>query len=147
MDHVKMSKIVLEAAECLEKESFSAYPKDLGYWGMEESKIDELVRHLRKLKVSIKIYDLDEEEFPKLSGKNLVELELKSDASSSKKVIDILKRIRAFPIEEHHVSNLKEDKAKEKEHDLEEEKLYNTCLSGMETPDELFDTAYETMSP
>lgn len=99
--------------------SSTKYPKDLGSWGLDETKLDELIRHLKKLKVEIKVYDLNEEEFSKFKGKSLVEVEINSDVPSSKKAIDVLKRIRAFPLEEHHITNLKR-KPKQKEEFLDD---------------------------
>jgi hypothetical protein len=84
------------------------YPKDLGHWAMEESQIEELKRNLRKLKVELKVFDIGEDEFPTLHGKNLVELELKSSNEDTKNVMSILKKVKAFPIEQHHIINLKE---------------------------------------
>jgi hypothetical protein len=119
--------VVLKTAQNLDpsisKMCSAKYPKHLGFWGLKEDKLDELKRHLSKQTVELKVYDLDTDEFPKLD-KDIVELELKSTAGHAQKVIDILKRIKAFPIEEHHVSNLKEQKSKESH--------YNTGLSGLE---------------
>lgn len=108
MDFLKLNKIVSNLAFKLE--ASAKYPKDLGSWGLEENKIEELRRHLSRLVVELKIYDLNEEEFPGLKGKNLVEIEINSDSKSSRKAIDVLKRLKAFPLEEHHVSNKKHDK-------------------------------------
>jgi superoxide dismutase len=92
--------------------SSSKYPKDLGYWAIEMNKLDELERHLSKLTVEIRVYDIDQSEFPKIDAKTHYELHLKSDAKNSRKVEDELKRMKAFEIEEHHVTNLKEEKQK-----------------------------------
>jgi len=123
----ELADIILKTAQNLDpsisKLCSAKYPKHLGFWGLKEEKLDELKRHLSKQTVELKVYDIDAEEFPKLD-KDIVELELKSTASHAKKVIDILNRIKAFPIEEHHVSNLKEQKSKESQ--------YNTGLSGLE---------------
>lgn len=95
--------------------SSTKYPKDLGSWGMDETNIDELIRHLKRLTVELKIYDIDDDEFPDFKGKNLVEVELKSDRASSRKVLDVLKRLKAFPLEQYHVTNLKRKKIKTEE--------------------------------
>jgi len=100
--------------------SSTKYPKDLGSWGLDESKLDELIRHLKKLKVELKVYDLNEDEFPKFKGKSLVELELHSDVQNKSKVLDVLRRIRAFPLEQYHVVNQRR-KPKREEEFLDEE--------------------------
>jgi hypothetical protein len=83
------------------------YSEDLGSWGLDENKLDELKRNLSKLKAELKVYELNEKEFPTLKNKELVELEIKSDDISSKKIVEILKKLKAFPLEKHHVINLK----------------------------------------
>jgi hypothetical protein len=119
MNTREMAYVALKTAlyldPSLSKSASSKYPKDLGSWGLEESKLDELKRHLSKLKVELKVFDLNEEEFPGLKGKNLVELELRSDAANGKKVVDVLKRIKAFPIEQHHITNVKQKKTSDEE--------------------------------
>jgi hypothetical protein len=135
------NKIVDQLVD-MQKESSLIYPKDLGSWGLEESKIEELKRHLKKLKVELKVFDLMEQEFPTLVDKNLVELELKSNVADGRKVIDVLKRLKAFPLEHHHVTNLKRKELKNLEKTKEEKSdgieayqsfsHYNMGLSGME---------------
>ena len=93
-----------------------AYPKDLGHWAMHEGQIEELKRGLKKLKVELKVFDIGEDEFPTLHGKNLVELELKSSDKDAKSVLSVLKKVKAFPIEQHHIVNLKK-----REEEIEEE--------------------------
>jgi hypothetical protein len=112
MNFSNLREAMLDLA--FEFQSSSKYPKDLGSWGLEESKIEELKRHLSRLTVELKIFDLNEEEFPGLAGKNLVEVEINSDQKSSQKAIDVLRRLKAFPIEEHHVSNKKHQKETQK---------------------------------
>ena len=130
MKSSEMAQIVLKAAQQLEKNSSITYPKDLGSWGLEEARLDELKRHLRKLKVELKVFDIAEDEFPTLHGKDYVELELKSSAADAKKAMEVLKRAKAFPIEEHHISNLKERKDLEEKMDKDS---FNMGLSGLET--------------
>lgn len=118
MNCFKVADILVKTALSLNPNlhlSSTKYPKDLGSWGMDETNIDELIRHLKRLTVELKIYDIDDEEFPDFKGKNLVEVELKSDQANSKKVLDILKRVKAFPLEEHHIINLKRKKLKTEE--------------------------------
>lgn len=105
MDLLKLNKLVSDLAFSLE--ASAKYPKDLGSWGLDETKIEELKRHLSRLTVELKIFDINDEEFPEFTGKNLVEVEINSDNKSSQKAIDVLKRLKAFPIEEHHISNKK----------------------------------------
>lgn len=117
-----MSDIALKTAAMLDPSihlSSQKYPKDLGSWGLDEPKLDELIRHLKNLTVELKVYDINDEEFPTFKGKNLLEIELKSDTKNARKVIDVLKRIKAFPIEEHHITNLPAKKIRL----VEEEKL------------------------
>ena len=92
------------------------YPKDIGHWAIEQAQLDNLKRDLRKLKVELKVYDIEEDEFPTLHSKDLFELELKSSDEDARKVVGILKKLKAFPIEEHHIVNLR---TREKE--IEEE--------------------------
>jgi len=92
------------------------YPKDLGHWAMNEDQIEELKRSLRKLKAELKVFDIGKDEFPTLHGKNLVELELKSSDKDAKSVLSVLKKVKAFPIEQHHIVNLKK-----REEEIEEE--------------------------
>jgi hypothetical protein len=117
MNCKKLAQMLFDTAVRLDpsiKNASSKYPKDLGNWGLDESKLDELRRHLSKLVIELKVYDIDDREFPSFKGKNLVELEVKSDAASAKKAVDVLKRIKAFPIEKYHVVNLR-TKKEEKE--------------------------------
>jgi len=110
MNSKEMADILLKTAASIDPSihlGSTKYPKDLGSWGIDESKLDELKRHLSKLVVELRVYDINDEEFPTFKGKNLLELEIRSDAKSEQKVIDVLKRIKAFPIEEHHITNLK----------------------------------------
>lgn len=123
--------------DILEKDSSIAYPKDLGFWGLESNKIDELKRHLSRFKVELKGTYISKEEFPALVKKyppsqqeidenkdlekkgeeliesSLLEIELKSTAADAPKVMKVLKDIRAFPLEEHHISNLKKREMEE----------------------------------
>jgi len=108
MNYKEMSKITIRAAEILDKKIASKYPVDVGYWALEEDKIDELKRHLSKLKVSLAVYELDEKEFPTLKNKNLVEIQIRSDVKSEDKALDVLKRAEAFELEQHHITNLKQ---------------------------------------
>ena len=107
----KMS-IVKSIAESILKQSSAKYPNDLGFWGLDKNKLDELERHLSKMTVEIKVYDLNKDEFPNLDPEKIFELHLKSDSKNSRKVLEELKRMKAFEIEEHHVTNLKEEKQK-----------------------------------
>ncbi|MDD5650089.1 MAG: hypothetical protein PHF86_06700 [Candidatus Nanoarchaeia archaeon] len=88
-------------------ETSAKYPKDLGSWGLDETKIEELKRHLSRLTVELKVFDIDDEEFPDFTGKNLVEVEINSDVKSKQKVLDVLKRLKAFPLEQYHIVNKK----------------------------------------
>jgi hypothetical protein len=123
--------------DILEKDSSIAYPKDLGFWGLESNKIDELKRHFSRFKVELKGTYISKEEFPALVKKyppsqqeidenkdlekkgeeliesSLLEIELKSTAADAPKVMKVLKDIRAFPLEEHHISNLKKREMEE----------------------------------
>jgi hypothetical protein len=113
MSCLKISSVLEATASKLDTSihlSSEKYPKDLGSWGLDENKVDELIRHFKGITVELKVFDLNEEEFPNLKGKNLVELEINSDKKSEKQAIDILKRLKAFPIEEHHISNSKKIK-------------------------------------
>lgn len=110
-----MADVVLKIAAALDLRihlSSQKYPKDLGSWGLDEIKLEELKRHLSKLSVELKVYDIDDKEFPTFKGKNLLELEVRSDEKSAKKAIDVLKRIKAFPIEQYHITNLSLKKKK-----------------------------------
>jgi len=111
---LKASKVAFNIAMNLDPEiirkSSIKYPKDLGSWGLDEKKIDELKRHLSKMKAEIKVFDLDEKEFPTLKDKNLLEVEVKTDSASARKITDILKRTGAFPLEKFHITNLKKEK-------------------------------------
>lgn len=124
----ELSEMTFKTAVCLDpdiiKSSSAKYPKDLGSWGLDESKLEELIRHLKKLKVEIKIFDLNEDEFPKFKGESLVELELRSDNANSRKVKDVLKRVKAFPLEEHHIINVRR-KPKRQEEFLDPNKKKN----------------------
>jgi hypothetical protein len=141
---------VIKAAEYLDpeffdKESSIAYPEDLGFWGLESNKIDELKRHLRKLKVELKGAYITKDEFPALVKKyppsrqeivenkdlerkgeeliesSLLEIELKTTVEDEPKVTKILKAIRAFPLEEHHITNLKKKHLEELEEKFDEQ--------------------------
>jgi hypothetical protein len=166
MNSKEMSQIVFEAANQIvdelidmHKESSLTYPKDLGSWGLEESKIEELKRHLKKLKVELKVFDLMEQEFPTLVGKNLIELELKSSTADGRKVVDVLKRLKAFPLEHHHVTNLKRKELKNLEKEEKSDGAYqnfshyNMGLSGMEmlsnehTPENILMNVFEINKP
>lgn len=111
MNSIKLSKIIFNAAVSLDKSllkySSSKYPKDLGSWGIKETEEDELRRHLSKLQVELKILDLNEEEFPTLKDKKLLEVEIKVSLKDQRKVLDVLKRMKALSLEKYHVVNLK----------------------------------------
>ncbi len=108
MDLKQLNSIVKKLAFNLE--SSAKYPKDLGSWGLDENKIEELRRHLSGLTVELKIFDIDDEEFPGFSGRNLVEAEINSDQKSKQKALDVLRRLKAFPIEQYHIVNKKHQK-------------------------------------
>lgn len=129
---MKLSEIATMILDDFDKESSITYPKNLGNWGIEEDKIDELKRHLKKLKVELKIYEIDEDEFPTLHGKNLVEIELKSSTADARKVMDVIRRSKAFHIAKHHIVNLRRKDLEEK---LDAEAAYNMGLSGLEIKD------------
>lgn len=114
-------------AQCLEseldKESSMKYPKDLGSWGMEKARLDELRRFLSKLTVELKVFDIEEDEFPDLVSKDLVEVELRSSIKDTRKALDVLRRAKAFPIEKFHVVNLKKKLLKEEKLDSNDKDL------------------------
>jgi len=156
----EMADIVLKAAMNLNSSiviASSKYPKDLGSWGIDEIKLDELRRHLSKLTVELKVFDIDDEEFPTFKGKNLMELEIRANQASAKKAEDILKRIGAFHIEQYHVVNLRRKKKDEKEEkfltdadsideETDEEKYLTTDSTPIEgvLEEEKFDKESET---
>ncbi len=125
---MKTEDVVLSILET-EKEASSAYPKDLGSWGVESDKIEELKRHLRRFKVELKGTYITKHEFPVLVKKyppgkqeieenknlkgedpiesSLLEIELKSNVADEPKVMKVLKALKAFPMEHHHITNLR----------------------------------------
>ncbi|MDD5650212.1 MAG: hypothetical protein PHF86_07350 [Candidatus Nanoarchaeia archaeon] len=118
MAYNEISDLILKTAYVLDPSIHlcsAKYPKDLGSWGLDETKLEELKRHLSKLTVELKVYDLNEEEFPKFKGQSLVEIEINSSTSSSKKAMDVLKRLKAFPLEKYHISNFKRKPKQEEE--------------------------------
>jgi hypothetical protein len=177
---------LMDAAECLDyeildKESSITYPKDLGFWGIESSKIDELKRHLSKLKVELKGAYITKDEFPLLVKKypigkqeidenkdlekkgeeliesRLLEVELKTTVGDEPKVLKVLKAIRAFPLETHHITNLKKKQLEELEEKFDKqseddksssfhESHYNTGYSGIETPNKKDDEKIKDLS-
>jgi tyrosyl-tRNA synthetase len=143
---MKINELALttfKLAQCLhselEKDSSMKYPKDLGAWGMEAVRLDELKRFLSKLKVELKVFDIEEDEFPDLAAKDLVEVELRSSVSDARKAMDVLRRAKAFPIEKFHVVNLKKKPMKE-------EKLDSDTNKDL-TLNEVKDIVQETFSP
>lgn len=133
MTCLKISSMLEATASKLDSSihlSSEKYSVDLGSWGLEENKVDELIRHLKGITVELKIFDFNEEEFPGITKKDIVEVEINSDKKSEKQAIDILKRLNAFPLEEHHISNSK----KIKEIKTANSKIFQEIKEG-KTPD------------